>query len=118
VAEAELGPRGGGLGQKQSAYQMRVAGSEEDLRNEENLLWDSGKVASECSVDVEYGGKSFVRRSRCMCRLHKLLRLLRAVYSWRRRRAWSYCARTMGGRRNRWLSGRYEFVEAWRDDRG
>ena len=55
--------QGGGLGQKQSAYQMRVAGSEEDLRNEENLLWDSSKVASDRSVGVEHRGKSFVRRS-------------------------------------------------------
>ncbi|MDQ3286150.1 MAG: hypothetical protein M3P92_10715, partial [Actinomycetota bacterium] len=38
-----------GRGQKQSAYQVLVAGSEEDLRTEENVLWDSGKVTSDRS---------------------------------------------------------------------
>ena len=38
-------------GQAQSAYQVLVAGSEE------NLLWDSGKVASNRSVGIEYGGE-------------------------------------------------------------
>jgi hypothetical protein len=53
VAEAELGPRVWGRGQKQSAYQILVAGSEEDLRTKENLLWDSGKAASNRVEDRE-----------------------------------------------------------------
>jgi hypothetical protein len=37
--------------QTQSAYQVLVAGSEEDLRAEENLLWDSGKISSAWRVE-------------------------------------------------------------------
>jgi len=40
----------------QSAYQVRAAGGPNDLANEEGLLWDSGKVSSEQSIHVEYGG--------------------------------------------------------------
>jgi alpha-L-rhamnosidase len=53
-------------GQKQSAYQILVAGSEEDLRTAENLLWNSGKVASDRSVRVEYGGQKLQPGSRCL----------------------------------------------------
>lgn len=53
-------------GQKQSAYQVLVTGSEEDLRIEENLLWDSGKVASDRSVDVEYEGQELRSGSLCV----------------------------------------------------
>jgi alpha-L-rhamnosidase len=55
-----------GRGQKQSAYQILVAGSEENLRTEENLLWDSGKVASDRSYGVEYGGQQLRSGSRCV----------------------------------------------------
>ena len=47
-----------GRGQIQSAYRILVAGSEEDLEAEENLLWDSGRVESGRTVGVEYGGEA------------------------------------------------------------
>jgi alpha-L-rhamnosidase len=53
-------------GQKQSAYQVLVAGSDEDLRTEENLLWDSGKVTSDRSFGVEYGGRKLRSGLRCV----------------------------------------------------
>src|SRR5919112_6043674 len=53
-------------GQKQSAYQILVAGSEEDLRTEENVLWDSGKVTSDRSFGVKYGGQELRSGSRCV----------------------------------------------------
>ena len=53
-------------GQKQSAYHILVADSEEDLWTEENLLWDSGKVASDRSVGVEYEGEELQSGSRCL----------------------------------------------------
>jgi hypothetical protein len=53
-------------GQKQSAYQVLVAWSEDDLRTEENLVWDSGKVASDRSVGVEYVGQEPRSGSRCV----------------------------------------------------
>jgi alpha-L-rhamnosidase len=53
-------------GQVQSAYRVLVAGGEEDLEAEENLLWDSGKVESGRSVGVEYGGEALRSGSRCV----------------------------------------------------
>ena len=38
------------------AYQLRVAGSESNLRRGRGLAWDSGKVASDRSVHVPYAG--------------------------------------------------------------
>jgi alpha-L-rhamnosidase len=43
-----------GRGQVQSAYRILVAGNEEDLEAEENLLWDSGRVESGRTIGVEY----------------------------------------------------------------
>ncbi len=44
-------------GARQSAYQILVASSAEKLAAEQGDLWDSGKVASDQSVNVEYGGR-------------------------------------------------------------
>lgn len=40
----------------QSAYQIQVALSREDLGKENALIWDSGQVASDRSIQVEYAG--------------------------------------------------------------
>ncbi len=52
--------------QVQSAYRVVVAGSEEDLEAEENLLWDSGRVESDHSVGIEYEGEGLRSGSRCV----------------------------------------------------
>jgi alpha-L-rhamnosidase len=52
--------------QSQSAYRILVARSEEDLEREENLLWDSGRVESDRSVGVEYGGEALRSGKRCV----------------------------------------------------
>ena len=44
-------------GQMQSAYQVLVAGSEENLRAGVGSKWDSGVVASDQSVNVPYQGR-------------------------------------------------------------
>ena len=46
-----------GRGIVQSAYRILVAANEEDLEAERDLLWDSGRVESDRSVGVEYGGE-------------------------------------------------------------
>jgi len=43
-------------GQRQSAYQILVASSEELLKKDKGDLWDSGKVESDSSVAIPYGG--------------------------------------------------------------
>src|SRR5262245_8457686 len=41
----------------QSAYQVRVARSERDVRAGSNLVWDSGQVNSDASVHCPYAGQ-------------------------------------------------------------
>jgi alpha-L-rhamnosidase len=41
---------------KQSAYEIRVAGSLQNLNNKSKLIWNLGKVGSSQSVNVEFGG--------------------------------------------------------------
>ncbi len=55
----------GQRGQMQSAYQILVADSEEDLGRNQSNLWDSGKVESEQSSQVVYEGKPLKSRMRC-----------------------------------------------------
>ena len=44
-------------GQKQTAYQVLVASTPERLAKDNGDLWDSGKVASDQSILVDYAGK-------------------------------------------------------------
>jgi alpha-L-rhamnosidase len=55
-----------GRGQTQSAYRILVAGSEEDLEAQENLLWDSGRVESGRTIGVEYEGEALRSGSHCV----------------------------------------------------
>ena len=43
-------------GARQSAYQILVASSEQVLSSNKGDLWDSGKVSSEQSINIEYAG--------------------------------------------------------------
>jgi len=52
-------------GQKQTAYQILVAASEEMLNDGRADLWDTGKVASDQSIHVVYAGKPLSSRTRC-----------------------------------------------------
>jgi len=67
----EVGPRLSWMleskerGQKQSAYQILVAGSEESLSKDVGEVWDSGKVDSARNIGVVYGGRGLRSRMRC-----------------------------------------------------
>lgn len=52
-------------GQKQTAYHILVASSEEKLKTNTGDLWDSGKVASSQSVLVSYDGKTLQSGDQC-----------------------------------------------------
>ena len=52
-------------GQMQSAYQVLVASSAEKFKRNVGDKWDSGKVASERSVNIVYAGKPLTGRERC-----------------------------------------------------
>jgi len=60
--------RGPGLavrGRKQTVYQILVASTPELLAKDQGDLWDSGKVASDQSIQVEYAGKPLGSRLVC-----------------------------------------------------
>jgi alpha-L-rhamnosidase len=52
-------------GQRQAAYQVLVASTPELLAKDQGDLWDSGKVASDQSIQVEYTGKPLAARMQC-----------------------------------------------------
>ncbi len=52
-------------GQMQSAYQILVASSEEQLNADTGDKWESGKVTSDQSVNVAYEGSSLTSGERC-----------------------------------------------------
>jgi alpha-L-rhamnosidase len=52
-------------GWMQAAYQILVASSEDLLAKGQADLWDSGKVVSDRSIQIEYGGQSLTSRQRC-----------------------------------------------------
>ena len=56
-------------GYLQSAYRIVVAGSSAALRAGAELIWDSGKVASERSVNVPYAGRALGSGERCWWRV-------------------------------------------------
>jgi len=52
-------------GAVQSAYRILVAARSDELREDGDLLWDSGKVESDQSIHVEYEGPTLHSRQRC-----------------------------------------------------
>ncbi len=52
-------------GERQTAYQVLVASTPELLAKDQGDLWDSGKVTSDQSIQVEYKGKPLTSRIRC-----------------------------------------------------
>ena len=57
--------RSGRRGERQTAYQVLAASSEEGLRDNRGDLWDTGRVASDQSIQVTYGGRALTSRMRC-----------------------------------------------------
>jgi alpha-L-rhamnosidase len=51
--------------QAQSAYQVLAADTQEDLDTDRGTLWDTGKVASDRSINVVYEGEGLGSRVRC-----------------------------------------------------
>ena len=51
--------------QRQTAYQVLVASSEELLKTDRGDLWDSGKVASAGTIQVGYDGQPLASQRRC-----------------------------------------------------
>ena len=56
-------------GLRQNAYQVQVASSADLLASDKPDLWDSGKVESDETVGIVYGGKRLASRDRCHWRV-------------------------------------------------
>ncbi|HEX2971553.1 MAG TPA: family 78 glycoside hydrolase catalytic domain [Tepidisphaeraceae bacterium] len=56
-------------GDLQTAFQLLVASSEQNLRKGQGDLWDTGKVASAESIQVAYAGKELQSGQRCYWRV-------------------------------------------------
>ncbi|MCX6873131.1 MAG: family 78 glycoside hydrolase catalytic domain [Verrucomicrobia bacterium] len=83
-----LNPKSENRGQKQTAYQVLVASAPELLAKDKGDLWDSGKVASDQSILVEYAGKPLESLLRC----HWKVRVWDkdgAVSAWSDRATWT-----------------------------
>lgn len=52
-------------GLRQSAYQVLVASVADELARDRGDLWDSGKVDSDASTQVEYAGRPLASRQQC-----------------------------------------------------
>ncbi|MEO8399362.1 MAG: family 78 glycoside hydrolase catalytic domain, partial [Ignavibacteriaceae bacterium] len=52
-------------GQKQTAYQIIVARKEENLENKKEDLWNSGKIFSDKTFQIDYKGKKLFSRQEC-----------------------------------------------------
>lgn len=74
--------------QMQSAYRVLVASSEELLRQDKGDLWDSGKVASDQSIQMEYAGKPLTSRQQCFWKVRVWVNGRRAS-DWSRPAMWS-----------------------------
>ena len=55
--------------QRQTAYQILVASNEENLQANKGNLWDSGKVESDQTVHIVYGGKELESGMECWWRV-------------------------------------------------
>lgn len=54
-----------GRGVMQTAYEILVASSAEKLKNNDGDLWNSGKISSDSTIDVQYRGTPLQSRSDC-----------------------------------------------------
>ena len=76
-------------GIKQTAYQVLVASSEKLLKEGKADLWDSGKVESDQSVNVEYQGKPLESGMRCFWKVRIWMCSTLNSSSWSQAAMWS-----------------------------
>lgn len=55
----------GDRGEKQTAYQVMMASTAEELAKDHGDLWDSGQVSSDQTTFIPYGGKPLASRQAC-----------------------------------------------------
>jgi alpha-L-rhamnosidase len=89
TADKNLKLETGIRGIKQRAYQVLVASSEELLKKDKGDLWDSGKVASDQSIQVEYAGKPLGSGQHCYWKVRVWLASRSLGEGWSQPAFWS-----------------------------
>ena len=74
--------------QRQSAYQVLVAGSRTELRSDTGDLWDSGRIHGDQSIQVLYAGKPLVSNQHCFWKV-RVWDKDGGVSAWSRAAEWS-----------------------------
>ncbi len=90
-------------GEKQTAYRVLVASLPELLAEHKGDLWDSGKVVSDQSSQVEYGGRPLSSRMRCYWMLRTWDREEQPG-PWSRPARWSMGLMSLGDWTARWIA--------------
>jgi alpha-L-rhamnosidase len=89
-------------GERQTAYQVLVSTRPELLESGHPDLWDSGKVASDRSIQVEYEGKPLASRTRCWWRV-RLWDKNGSPSPWSKTALWSMGLLRPGDWRGQWV---------------
>jgi alpha-L-rhamnosidase len=91
-------------GQKQTAYQILVASSAEALENNRSDLWDSGRVSSDQTAFVVYGGKSLTARQACFWKVRSWDKKGKAS-RWSEAASWKMGLLEPGDWQAQWIAG-------------
>ena len=86
-------------GERQTAYQVLAASTSEALAADRGDLWDSGRVASDQSVNVEYAGRPLASRETAVWKVRTWTPTEgRPDGAGPRRGRWACCSPPTGGR--------------------
>ena len=88
---------------RQTAYQVLVASALELLAKDQGDLWDSGRVASDQSVFVEYAGKALAPRTNCYWKV-RVWDQAGAATEWSQPASWTMGV--MGDWKASWIASR------------
>jgi alpha-L-rhamnosidase len=89
-------------GQKQTAYQVLVAGSVRQLQPGQADLWDSGNIASDQSIHLRYAGKPLAARQQCFWKVRVWDKDAKAS-AWSKPAAWSMGLLQPADWRGQWI---------------
>ena len=92
-------------GATQSAYQILVASSVELLKQDKGDLWDSGKVKSDASIQVEYQGKPLSSQQKCYWKA-RVWDSSHQVGSWSKPGSWTMGLLVRSDWKGKWIQQR------------
>jgi len=100
-----------GRGVHQTAYQVLVASSEELLAKDKGDLWDSGRVESDQSIQVEYAGKPLESRMQCCWKVRIWTSSTPSPSSWSQTAMWTMGILRVEDWKARWIKSDLELYE-------